>query len=140
MGNVEFVRGLYEAFGRGDVPVVLGAMDSKIEWRQAEGNPYMPTGEPWIGPDAVLDNLFKKLGTEWNGFTVHPKLFHDAGESIVVEGRYTGSYKPTGKGMDAQFCHVWTLKGGKFTRFQQYVDTAKVQEVMGSPAMESTPR
>jgi hypothetical protein len=140
MGNVEFVRSVYEAFARGDMPVVLGAMDPKIEWRQAEGNPYMPTGEPWIGPDAVLDNLFKRLATEWDGFTVHPKLFHDAGEIIVVEGRYTGSYKPTGKGLDAQVCHVWTLKGGKLTRFQQYMDTAKVQEVMGSPAMTSTSR
>jgi ketosteroid isomerase-like protein len=125
------VRRLYEAFARGDMPVVLGAMDSKIEWRQAEGNPYRPTGEPWIGPDAILNNLFKKLATEWDGFTVNPNRFHDAGETIVAEGRYTGSYKPTGKAMDTQFCHVWTLKGGKLTRFQQYLDTAKVQEVMG---------
>lgn len=26
--------------------------------------------------------------------------------------------------MDAQVCHVWDVKEGKVTRFQQYADTA----------------
>ena len=39
-------------------------------------------------------------------------------------------YKATGKSMDTQACHVWDLKDGKVTRFQQYVDTAKLQDVM----------
>jgi hypothetical protein len=92
----------------------------------------MPTGEAWVGPDAVLNNLFMKIGTEWDGFTVHPKSFHAAGDSVIVEGRYTGTYKSTGKGMDAQFCHVWGVRDGKVSKFQQYLDTAKVQDAMGA--------
>jgi len=34
--------------------------------------------------------------------------------------------------MDAQVCHIWDVKDGKLTRFQQYVDTAKFQDVMGA--------
>lgn len=102
-----------------------------MKWHEAEGNPYMPSGEAWVGPDAVLTNLFMKLGTEWDGFTVHPKSFYGAGNSVIVEGRYTGTYKATGKRMDAQVCHVWDVADGKVTRFQQYVDTAKFQDVMG---------
>ena len=30
--NVEMVRGLYDSFGKGDVPSVLGKMDHAIEW------------------------------------------------------------------------------------------------------------
>jgi uncharacterized protein len=130
MDNVTIVKDLYAAFGRGDIPAVLGAMSSDIHWYEAESNPYMPSGEPWIGPDVVLNSLFMKLGAEWDGFTVHPKAFHDAGDSVIVEARYTGTYKPTGRSMDAQVCHVWDVKGGKLTRFQQYVDTAKLQSVM----------
>jgi ketosteroid isomerase-like protein len=130
MGNVSLLRSLYEAFGSGDMPSVLEAMSPEIKWCQAEGNPYMPSGEAWIGPDAVLNNLFMKLGTEWNGFAVHPKSFHDAGNSVIVEARYSGTYKATGKSMDTQVCHVWDVKAGKLTRFQQYVDTAKLQDVM----------
>jgi ketosteroid isomerase-like protein len=130
MDNVMLVRSLYEAFGRGDIPSVLGALSPGIRWYQAESNPYMPSGEAWVGPDAVLNNLFQRLGAEWDGFRVHPRSFHGAGDSIIVEGRYTGTYKPTGKSMDVQVCHVWDVKDGKLTRFQQYVDTAKLQEVM----------
>ncbi|MEP6659151.1 MAG: nuclear transport factor 2 family protein [Acidimicrobiales bacterium] len=130
MNNVESIRSLYEAFGRGDVPTVLGAFDSNIEWREAEGNPYKPDGRPWIGPDAILQNLFMKMGTDWDGFTVHPKEFSDAGETVVVEGRYTGTFKATGKSLDAQLCHVWRLRNGKVTSFQQYVDTAQLQDLM----------
>jgi ketosteroid isomerase-like protein len=37
--NVEFVKGVYAAFDRGDVPAVLGAFADDIEWFEAEGMP-----------------------------------------------------------------------------------------------------
>ncbi len=70
--------------------------------------------------------------TEWDDDTVTPKDFADAGDTVVVEGRYTGSYKESGKPFDAQFCHVWRVSGGKVKGFQQYTDTAQMQEAMKS--------
>jgi len=132
MNNVQLMRDLYEAFDRKDIPTVLGAMDPDIEWHEAEGNPLEPSGKAWRGPDAVMQNLFVRIGTEFEGFTVHPKQFHDAGATVVVEGRYTGTYKATGKRFDAQMCHVWKIHDGKITSFQQYVDTAQLQDVVGA--------
>ena len=132
MDNVRLLKNLYDAFGRGDVPTVLGSMSPDIRWHQAESNPYMPSGDAFVGPDAVLNNIFMKLGTDWDAFTVHPKSFHGAGDSVIVEARYSGTYKATGKSIDAQVCHVWDVKDGKVTRFQQYVDTAKIQDAMGA--------
>lgn len=132
MGNVELLRSLYEAFAQGDVATVFGAMDPNIEWREAESNPYEPSGEPWFGPDAIGQNLFMKLAGEWDVFNVTPKEFHEAGDHVIVEGRYSGTYKETGKSLDAQFCHVWKVRDGKVAFFQQYVDTAKLQAVFPS--------
>ena len=132
MSGSKLMQHLYEAFGNGDMPTVLGAMAPDIRWHEAEGNPYMPSGEPWVGPDAVVTNLFARLGEEWNGFSVHPEEFHDAGNTVTVEGRYTGEYKKTGQTIDAQFCHIWTLVDGKVTRFQQYADTGQFQDAMGA--------
>lgn len=132
MSNVRVVQDVYRAFGRGDIPTVLGAFDAKMEWREAEGNPFQPSGKPWVGPDAILKNLFMRIGEEWDGFTVHPKIFHDAGDAVVVEGRYTGTHKVTGKALDAQMCHVWKVRNGKIASFQQFVDTAQLQDVMGT--------
>jgi ketosteroid isomerase-like protein len=108
-------------------------MDPEIRWHEAEGNPYMPSGEAWVGPDAVVNNLFVKLGEDWDPFVVHPRSFHDAGDVVAVEGRYTGVHKASGKPLDAQFCRVWTLQDGRITKFQQYVDTGKLQDILGMP-------
>ena len=130
MNNVQLVKDVYAAFGRGEIPTVLAAFHPQIEWRQAEGNPYRPDGSPWIGPQAVLDNLFMRIGAEWDGFTVTIQKIHDAGDHVIVEGRYTGTYKPSGKSLDAQMCHVWRIQDGKLSSFQQYLDTAQIQRVM----------
>jgi uncharacterized protein len=132
MSNVQLVREAYEAFGRGDIGTVLGLMDPGIEWREAEGNPYQPSGEAWKGPDAIVENLFVKMAVDFDGtFVIQPKEFHDAGDTVIVEGRYVGTNKETGKQLDAQMCHVFKFGGGKLTSFQQFVDTAQLQDVMG---------
>ena len=46
MSNVKIMQELYSAFGQGDIPSVLGGMDANIEWREAENNPYQPSGAP----------------------------------------------------------------------------------------------
>ena len=116
--------------GRGDIPTVLAGFHPEIEWRQAEGNPYQPDGAAWVGPQAVLEKLFMRIGSEWEGFTVTVRTLHDAGEYVVMEGRYTGLYKPSGKSVDAQMCHVMRFRDGKLLSFQQYVDTGQLQKVM----------
>ena len=63
------------------------------------------------GPDAVMENLFAKMGDDWETFTVHPKQFHDSGSAVTVEGRYSAKHKVSGKEMDCQVCHVWTVRG-----------------------------
>ncbi len=132
MSSVDLVQGLYGAFAQGDVPTVVGGMDADIHWREAEGNPYQPSGAAWVGADAIVENLFMKLATEWDGFSVHPGQYHDAGDTVVVEGRYTGKYLATGIAVDAQYCHVFKFKDGKVASFQQYTDTAQFQKAMGA--------
>jgi uncharacterized protein len=131
MGNVQILRDVYEAAARDDIESVLSAFASDIEWREADGHPYQPDGKPWVGVDAVRENLFDNLDSEWDGFTVSPNEFHDAGDTVVVECRYTGVHSTTGKRIDAQACHVWRLRDGKVTGFQQYVDTAQLFDAMG---------
>jgi ketosteroid isomerase-like protein len=138
MGNVEIMKGGYEAFGRGDVPSVLALFHPDVEWREAESNPYKPDGKAWIGGDAIVQNLFMRLGSEWDGFTVTPKAFHDAGDTVVAECRYTGVHKATGKSIDAQACHLWKFSDGKVKSFQQYVDTAQMQDAMGTQDAEKS--
>ena len=52
------------------------------------------------------------------------------GDKVIALGQYSGKYKATDKSFRAQFAHVWTLRAGKAVKFQQYTDTAKVQEAL----------
>ena len=127
VSNVDLVERVYGAFGRGDIPTVLHAFDPAIEWISAEGAFYPGT---FVGPDAVLTNIFARIGSEWDGFRVDTKEYLDAGENIVALGRYSGTYKATGRSMNAAFAHVWTLRDGRIVRFRQYVDTRKMAEAL----------
>ncbi|HEY9403855.1 MAG TPA: nuclear transport factor 2 family protein [Pyrinomonadaceae bacterium] len=127
--NVESIRGIYEAFGKGDVPAVLGQMDQEIEWREAENFIYADRN-PYVGPQAVLEGVFMRLGSEWDDFTVTPEEWLDAGNHVVVLGTYTGRHKETGREVRAQFAHVWGVKAGRVVRFQQYTDTKQFAEVV----------
>ncbi|HZI20459.1 MAG TPA: nuclear transport factor 2 family protein [Pyrinomonadaceae bacterium] len=125
--NVEVVHAVYDDFGRGDVPAVLGRMDEAIEWREAENFLYAD-GNPYVGPQAVLEGVFMRLAADWDGFAVVPEEWLDAGNHVVVLGTYRGEHRVTGREVRAQFAHVWGLKGGRVVRFQQYTDTRQFAE------------
>ncbi|MGI8732790.1 MAG: nuclear transport factor 2 family protein [Pyrinomonadaceae bacterium] len=129
--NVEIVRGIYESFEKGDVPKVMGQLDQNVEWNEAENFIYADRN-PYLGPQAVFEGVFMRLGTEWEGFTVTTEEWLDAGNRLVVLGIYEGTHKATGKRVRAQFAHVWSLKEGRVVRFQQYTDTKQFADVVAA--------
>ena len=106
-------------------------MAPDIVWNEAENFPHAD-GNPYCGPDAILAGVFARLGSEWDGFAAVPEEFLDAGDTIVVLGRYRGAHKATGKPLDAQLAHVWRLAGDKATAFRQYTDTLQAARVTGA--------
>ena len=135
----ELVKQIYDAFAKGDVATVLGAFDPAIEWREAEGYSFSG-GNPYVGPQAIAEGVFQRLGTELGDFRVAVQNMIESGETVVVEGRYTGTVKETGTQLDAQFAHVWEVKNGRVKRFQQYTDTDQWNVAMGSERPASASR
>ena len=127
MDNKQIIENLYKSFADGDIPAVLGGFDERIEWTEAEGFPY---GGTYTGANSILENVFMKLGTEWENFAAVPDEILDAGETIVALGHYSGKYNASGKSMRVPFAHVWTLRNGKIVKFVQYTDTLKVSEAL----------
>jgi ketosteroid isomerase-like protein len=100
---------MYDAFGRGDIGTVLAALDPEVEWWEAENFIYADNN-PYIGPQAVLQGVFARIGAEWDGFSVSPKEVLDAGETVVGHGYYAGKFRNTGRDVRAQFAHVFTFR------------------------------
>ena len=128
--NKSIVHGLYKSFSAGDVPAVLGAMDANIVWNEAEGNAYAD-GNPYIGPEAVLNGVFSRVIGDHEYFTLNDITLHEMSDNKVLATlRYDAKVKETGKTYNAQVAHLWTFKDGKIVAFQQYVDTKKLTDAM----------
>ena len=130
MKQVDTVRKIYRDFAAGDAAAILAVFADDVEFRLAEGHPYRGSDGAWIGKDAIATRFFAVAGPEWDGWQIGVDETIEATDAVVVEGRYTGRYKPTGRSMDVQVCHVWRFRGEKIASFHQYVDTARLQGVM----------
>tara|TARA_R110000764_G_scaffold142687_1_gene230723 strand:+ start:180 stop:578 length:399 start_codon:yes stop_codon:yes gene_type:complete len=128
MQNVTSVDNVYKAFAKGDIPVVLGLLDKKVVWNEAEGN-ALADGNPYIGPEAVLNGVFVRLGEEHEYFNLKDIELHNMyNDKVLATLRYNAKRKSNGALYDAQVAHLWTLKNGKVVAFQQYVDTKQLAD------------
>ncbi len=133
--SVDVVRGVYEAFGRGDVAAVLGAMADDVEWHEAEGMPY---GGVYRGGQAVAENVFGPVMRDIPNFAVSPEELIGSGDTVAVVVRYTGTGQATGKQLDLPVVHVWDVRDGKIACFRQFIDTAMYLEVVPAPEAIAT--
>ena len=126
--NVAIIDNLYKNFAKGDIPAVLAAMDADVVWNEAEGNTYAD-GNPYKGPDAVLQGVFARIGADHEYFHLVDIQLHEmSNNQVLATLRYQGKNKESGTLIDAQAAHLWTLKDGKIIAFQQYVDTKQLAE------------
>lgn len=125
--NEQRVRAIYDAFGRGDVDAVLGAMMPDVEWHEAEGLPY---GGLHRGPGVVAEKVFGPLMRDVPDFSVTPEEVVASGDTVHVVCRYRGTGRATGRSLDLGVVHVWDLRDGRVARFRQFIDTVKFREVV----------
>lgn len=124
--NSEIVQGLYASFAQGDVPAVLAIMADDIQWTEADGFPLAGT---YVGPQAVVDGVFTRLGEIGDDWTVVAEQFVADGDTVVALGHYSWKHKSSGKPAAVNMAHVWTLGDGNIVAFQQHVDTVRVREL-----------
>ena len=120
--NVALVEQAYDAFGRGDVETAIGLLSENIEWSEAENSPFWP-GRAFRGPQEIVQEVFARLGAETTGFRISISRILGCGETVLVEGRYSGTWNASGTSFDLQMAHIWDFENGKAVRWQQYTDT-----------------
>jgi len=129
--NLSVIDGAYKAFAVGDIPAVMAVMDANIIWNEAEGNAYAD-GNPYIGPDAVLNGVFARIGADHEFFNLADIKLHEmSNNQVLATLRYKAKLKKNGAEYNTQAAHLWTLKDGKVTNFQQYVDTKQLADAFG---------
>ena len=127
MNETELITQIYKNFGEGKIEDVLAAFDPKIEWHECKSFPYSKSNDGiFIGPQAVLENIFANIPQYIDGFNVEVKELFGCNEKVTMVGYYQGTWKETGKAFKANATHVWTVKDNKAIHFFQAVDTAEI--------------
>jgi ketosteroid isomerase-like protein len=125
--NLELIRGTYEGSSEDNGRNLLAVLSPDVEWTEAEGFPYAGT---YVGPEALIDGVFRRLGSEWTGYRADVHTYLADGERVAAFGVYSGTYNATGKSMTAPFAHLYQIKDGKVIRMTQYVDTVLVARAL----------
>jgi ketosteroid isomerase-like protein len=120
--NVETVRRGYDAFGRGDLEGLLSLFDENIEW-VSPGPPDLPTAGTRRGRQQVAE-FFAMVNALFEFQRFEPQTFVAQGDRVVVLGSDTARVKATGKVLDSDWAHSFTLRDGKVVAFKEFIDTA----------------
>ncbi len=129
--NVEFVKDLFAAFGRGDIDHFIDAhaVDAVTE------SPVSRTSTlPWAGVCRGRRELVEHFETIVAH--VRPEAFQDvvftaSGDRVVAEGSNAGTVLATGERYDHDWVMVFTIRGDKVVRFRHFYDSGDIEAAMG---------
>jgi ketosteroid isomerase-like protein len=124
--NVELVRRGYEAYARRDVAAVMALLDPEIEVVQTELLPWGGVHRGLAGAQT-----FFRLLAEHTDAMPEPAAYIPAGSDVAVVGRLRGTARASGKSIDLDIVHVWTVREGRLARFAAYIDTPAMLEALG---------
>ena len=118
--NVQIVKDLFAAMGRGDKQGLLALSAEDIEW-------IIP-GEDWplAGTHrghAGLENLLQKANEAVETSYPKPPEFIAQGDRVLVVGFATGKINATNKPFEDHWVFDITVRDGKLTNVREYVDT-----------------
>jgi ketosteroid isomerase-like protein len=107
--NISIIQDVYRSFREKDYAGFRSLCTPDVEWRQRKGS------------ETVGENLFKDFARDWiqSGFRID--RFLTAENAVLVLGRYAGrSRARVTEESPGEAVHVYFLRDGKVTMFQQY--------------------
>ena len=130
VANVELIKELFTAFGRGDIDHVVNAHADNVVME----SPVSHTSNlPWAGQCNSRQELIEYFETM--AAHVRPEAFHDivftaSGDRVVVEGSNSGTVLSTGKRYDHDWVMVFTLRDAEVVAFRHFYDPADIESAM----------
>jgi uncharacterized protein len=121
--NVQVVRDLYAAFGRGDIPAILDALSDDAQLHHAG----LPDSVPWgsrthAGRDQWAE-FFGDLDATLEAELFEPHEYFAQADRVVALGHYRFRAKATGKTFESPWAMAWTIRDGKVADCRVFEDT-----------------
>ena len=125
--NIAFVQGLYAAFSKGDIATIIAGLAADVDWVVNGRRKDYPLLGSWKGP-ADVQKFFQGVGQLQETVEFSPREFIADDDHVVVLGHYNWKIRKTGRTVASDWAHVFTIRGGKVVKFQEFTDTAQFAE------------
>src|SRR5665213_1235160 len=130
--NVQIVKDLFAAMGRGDKQGLLALSAEDIEWIiPGEDWPLAGTHRGHAGLAGLLQKASETVET-----STEPSEYVAQGDRVLVVGVAKGKIKATNKPFKDDWVFAITVRNGKVTKIREYIDTqalARASEMDASP-------
>ena len=118
--NVQIVKDLFAAMGRGDKQGLLALSTEDIEWIiPGENWPLAGTHRGHAGLADLLQKASEMLEISYP----EPPEFVAQGDRVLVVGFARGKVKATNRTFKDHFVFAITVRNGKLTNIREYIDT-----------------
>lgn len=126
--NSRVIEEVYEAFAQNDVAALFALVDANCTIYQSS---RLPWGGSYEG-HAGLGEFLGKLTGHIASAVQTERLIDDEEGHVVAVGVTRGAVIATGVAFDVPEVHVWTVRDGKVTRFESYIDTGLMRSALGA--------
>ena len=117
--NIQTVKDVFAAIGRGDRDGLLALVAEDIEWIiPGEDWPLAGTRHGHAGLADLLETASKSMET-----STEPREFVAQGDRVLVVGFAKGKIKATNKTFVDDWIFAITVRDGKLTSIREYIDT-----------------
>ena len=94
--NVTTVEGIYESFGKGDVPAILEQLNDDVDWAAEASSDAAPWYGLRKGKDEVV-GFFEGIGGAVDVLEFSPDSFASNDDEVMVRLRFAMRSKQTGR-------------------------------------------
>jgi ketosteroid isomerase-like protein len=126
--DFEVVSAAWDAFSRDDLDAVLALIAD-----DAEVVPFGAAmeGKSYHGHEGVLDWWSNDIHANWEFFEVHPEGFQEAGDRLVVFGRWRARGRTSGVVLEMPATWVVRVRDGKITAWSTHTDRNEALRAAG---------
>ncbi len=128
--NIQVVRDLYAAFGRGDVAAALAVFTDDAEL-VFPGPSVIPFAGTHRGR-AAIGQFVQTVGEKKEVREYGADEYVAQNETVVVLGHERASARETGRGWETNWAVVFTLRDGKISCVREFHETATIAAAFGA--------
>lgn len=126
---MELVRETCARWSRGDLDGTIAYVDPDADWEPSGA--FIGSGETYHG-HAGVKRFWALFREPWESISLEPVEFTEIDESrLLSRTRFLGTGRASGVITETELYIIWTMKGGKVTRYQSFAEREQALEAVG---------